>query len=118
MLLEVKWGPYVKLVNEKVDICDNAESVDKKCPVKKGDVELKKEVSLPAAIPPVCESRAPRSLWRATACCEQTTNHALQGAYHVIADAFTKDDKRITCLKADVTFGKPSAASFFGSGDL
>lgn len=75
--LVVKYG-YIRLISETIDVCENADKVDMKCPVKSGEMTLTKQVDLPKTIPP--------------------------GVYHVSADVYTKDDKHITCLKADITF--------------
>jgi len=75
--VEVKYG-YIKLVNQNIDLCENADQVNLKCPVEAGKLELSKDVDLPKAIPP--------------------------GKYHVIADVYNADDTPITCLTADVFF--------------
>jgi hypothetical protein len=50
--ITVKYG-LIKILTLKEDLCDQLKNVDKKCPVKKGDVTLKKSVDLPSRIPPV-----------------------------------------------------------------
>lgn len=82
--VEVKYG-YIKLVNQIIDLCENAGQVDMECPVKKGELVVQKEVDLPKAIPP--------------------------GKYHVMADVYTKDDEPITCLTADIFF-RPQKPGF------
>ncbi|KAI9799497.1 MAG: Phosphatidylglycerol/phosphatidylinositol transfer protein [Piccolia ochrophora] len=76
--LQVKYGNYIKLVDTKADLCDQIQNVDLECPLKKGDNKVTKDVSLPKQIPP--------------------------GKYHVFADVYTKDDEKITCLTAEVSF--------------
>lgn len=53
--IEVKYG-YIKLVNQNIDLCENADQVSLKCPVEPGKLDLTKEVDLPKAIPPVSSS--------------------------------------------------------------
>lgn len=77
--LQVKYG-LITLINQETDLCNQVKNVDLKCPLKRGPLELTKSVNLPGQIPP--------------------------GNYHVIADVFTKDGDEITCLTADVYFGK------------
>ncbi|KAJ5243220.1 MD-2-related lipid-recognition [Penicillium citrinum] len=72
--LVVKWG-VITLVKQTVDLCDEIKNVDLECPLEKGHMSLTKEVKLPAQIPP--------------------------GKYSVLADVYTKDQKKVTCLKAD-----------------
>ncbi|KAL8709298.1 MAG: hypothetical protein Q9220_005891 [cf. Caloplaca sp. 1 TL-2023] len=75
--LSVKYG-LITLVNTKADLCEQMKEVDETCPLN-GAKEFTKEVSLPKEIPP--------------------------GKYTVLADAYTKDDEKVTCLKAVVQFG-------------
>ena len=75
--LQVKYG-LITIIKQTADLCDTVKNVDKKCPLEKGDVTIEKSVDLPKEIPP--------------------------GKYNVIADAYTKDEDKITCLKASVEF--------------
>jgi hypothetical protein len=50
---EVKYG-YIKLLSGTADLCEKAAEVDLECPLKKGEVKIKKIVELPSQIPPVC----------------------------------------------------------------
>jgi len=76
--LVVKWG-YVKLINQKEDLCEQMkDNVDKECPLEKGETTITKEVELPREIPP--------------------------GDFTVFADVYSVDDERITCLEAKVKF--------------
>nr|POE54440.1 phosphatidylglycerol/phosphatidylinositol transfer protein [Quercus suber] len=85
--LSVKYG-VITIIRQTVDLCDNADKVDLKCPLPKGEeTTLKKDVSLPKEIPP--------------------------GKYTVVADILTKDDDKITCLTATVEFKRGGAMSFF-----
>ncbi|KAF3394582.1 Phosphatidylglycerol/phosphatidylinositol transfer protein [Penicillium rolfsii] len=72
--VEVKWG-VITLVKQTMDLCDQIENVDLNCPLEKGSMVLTKQVDLPKQIPP--------------------------GRYSVLADVYTKDEKKVTCLKAD-----------------
>jgi len=49
---EVKYG-FIKLLTGTADLCEKAAEVDLECPVKKGEVKIKKIVELPSQIPPV-----------------------------------------------------------------
>jgi len=49
---EVKYG-FIKLLTGTADLCEKAAEVDMECPVKKGEVKIRKVVELPAQIPPV-----------------------------------------------------------------
>jgi len=77
--LQVKYG-LITLINQEANLCDQVKNVDLECPLEKGPLELTKSVELPKQIPP--------------------------GKYHVMADVFTKDGDKITCLSADVVFGR------------
>lgn len=72
--LEVKWG-LISLIHQTVDLCDQLKNVDMECPLEAGDMVLTKQVDLPKQIPP--------------------------GKYSVLADVYDKDQKQVTCLKAD-----------------
>lgn len=88
MHLQIKYG-LITIIKQTADLCNTVEKVDLECPLKKGDAELTKEVSLPAQIPP--------------------------GKYTVLADVFTKDDRKITCLTATVEFHKAGLEGMLGS---
>ncbi|KAA8908457.1 putative Phosphatidylglycerol/phosphatidylinositol transfer protein [Sphaerosporella brunnea] len=75
--ITVKYG-LITLLKESLDLCENAGQVDLECPVNKGKLIIKKSVDIPKQIPP--------------------------GQYTVIADAFTADDRHITCLTATIRF--------------
>lgn len=51
-LLEVKYG-LITLIRQTVDLCEQIQNVDLKCPLKKGEMTLTKQVDLPSQIPPV-----------------------------------------------------------------
>ncbi|KAL8660994.1 MAG: hypothetical protein Q9202_006014 [Teloschistes flavicans] len=74
--LSVKYG-LITLVNTKADLCEQMKEVDATCPLN-GVKDFTKEVNLPKEIPP--------------------------GRYTVLADVYTKDDEKVTCLKAQVQF--------------
>ncbi|KAF2433543.1 phosphatidylglycerol/phosphatidylinositol transfer protein precursor [Tothia fuscella] len=75
--IQVKYG-LITLINQETDLCDQVKQVDLECPLKKGELDLTKDVELPSQIPP--------------------------GKYTVLADVFTKDGDRITCLTATIQF--------------
>ena len=77
MHLQVKYG-LITIIKKTADLCDQVKNVDLKCPLKKGEMTLEKVVTLPKEIPP--------------------------GKYSVIADVVTKEDEKVTCLKAAVEF--------------
>lgn len=77
--LQVKYG-LITIIKQTADLCDTIKNVDLKCPLDKGDIEIEKDVDLPKQIPP--------------------------GKYNVIADVYTKDEDKITCLTASVEFKK------------
>lgn len=56
MNVEVKWG-VITLVKQTMDLCEQIENVDLKCPLEKGKMVLTKQVSLPKQIPPVSSIR-------------------------------------------------------------
>lgn len=75
--LQVKYG-LITIIKQTADLCDTVKKADLKCPIDDGETKITKEVDLPKQIPP--------------------------GKYSVIADAYTKDDEKITCLTATVEF--------------
>ncbi|KAK3691179.1 Phosphatidylglycerol/phosphatidylinositol transfer protein [Vermiconidia calcicola] len=75
--LQVKYG-LITIVKQTADLCETVKNVDLKCPIEKGEMTLEKDVDLPKEIPP--------------------------GKYHVIADVYTKDEDKVTCLTATVEF--------------
>ncbi|KMU84167.1 phosphatidylglycerol/phosphatidylinositol transfer protein [Coccidioides immitis H538.4] len=77
VLLQVKYG-LIRLINQTADLCDQIENVDLHCPLEKGKMTFTKNIDLPKEIPP--------------------------GTYTVNADVLTKDDEKVTCLHAAVTF--------------
>lgn len=52
MNIEVKYG-LITLVKQTLDLCEQLEKIDMKCPLEKGDMLLTKEVDLPSFIPKV-----------------------------------------------------------------
>ncbi|KAF9694177.1 hypothetical protein EKO04_007729 [Ascochyta lentis] len=77
MHLQVKYG-LITLINQERDACDTIEQADLKCPLKKGELSLTKDVDLPREIPP--------------------------GTYTVLADVYTEEGDKITCLTAKIAF--------------
>ncbi|KAG9198326.1 Phosphatidylglycerol/phosphatidylinositol transfer protein [Epicoccum nigrum] len=84
MHLQVKYG-LITLINQERDACDTIEQADLKCPLKKGELSMTKDVDLPAQIPP--------------------------GTYTVLADVYTKDGDKITCLTAKIAFHRNTNAN-------
>ncbi|KAJ5651236.1 MD-2-related lipid-recognition [Penicillium longicatenatum] len=79
--LVVKYG-LITLISQTADLCDQLGNVDLQCPLKKGNMVLTKEVTLPSQIPP--------------------------GKYSVMADVYNNDAKQVTCLEADnISFNLP-----------
>jgi len=78
--LQVKYNNIITLIKQTVDLCEQVSNVDLDCPLDKGELSITKDVDLPSQIPP--------------------------GLYTVLADAFTVDDKHLTCLTAKVHFGR------------
>ncbi|KAI0485273.1 ML domain-containing protein [Xylariaceae sp. FL0804] len=76
--LVVKYG-LIRLVNTKVDLCEQVENVDLSCPIEKGVLSITKAVDIPKEVPP--------------------------GTYNVYAEVVNANKKPITCLQASVTFG-------------
>ncbi|QPH15915.1 hypothetical protein C2857_000443 [Epichloe festucae Fl1] len=85
--LTVYYG-LIRLLTTKADLCEQMGEVDLECPVEPGDRVITKTVELPKEIPP--------------------------GNYRVVADVFTANGERITCLTASVEF---SLGGFGGFGD-
>lgn len=52
IFVEVRLLP-IKLLDKKFDLCSEVGEVDLQCPIKQGDLTLKKVVDLPEAMPPV-----------------------------------------------------------------
>ncbi|KAL1800396.1 hypothetical protein ACET3X_000738 [Alternaria dauci] len=77
MHLQVKYG-IITLINQNADGCETIKKGDLECPLKKGEMSLTKDVELPREIPP--------------------------GQYTVLADVFTKEGDKITCLTAKIAF--------------
>jgi hypothetical protein len=77
MHLQVKYG-LITLINQEADFCETIEKADLKCPLEKGDLSMTKDVDLPKEIPP--------------------------GTYTVLADVYTADGDKITCLTSKITF--------------
>ncbi|EPS28164.1 Phosphatidylglycerol/phosphatidylinositol transfer protein [Penicillium oxalicum] len=70
----VKYG-LITLIRQTMDLCEQIENVDLKCPLEKGRMTMTKQVDLPSQIPP--------------------------GTYSVLADVYTEDHKKVTCLMAN-----------------
>jgi len=77
IFLQVKYG-LITLIKQEADLCDSISNVDLTCPLKKGPMELTKQVTIPAQVPP--------------------------GKYTLMADVYTVDKEEVTCLEAIVVF--------------
>ncbi|PSN69338.1 phosphatidylglycerol/phosphatidylinositol transfer protein precursor [Corynespora cassiicola Philippines] len=77
MHLQVKYG-LITLINQDADLCETIQKADLSCPLEKGEMSLTKDVDLPKEIPP--------------------------GRYSVLADVYSKDGDKITCLKSQIAF--------------
>ncbi|CAG8502452.1 9375_t:CDS:2, partial [Cetraspora pellucida] len=75
--LTVKFG-LIKLLKKTLDLCEQVEKVNKKCPLEKGEQTLEHTVELPKEIPP--------------------------GKYFVDVQVFTPEHRRIACLQATAFF--------------
>ncbi|RUS22186.1 ML domain-containing protein [Endogone sp. FLAS-F59071] len=73
----VKYGA-IKLLHKQFDLCEQAQQVNRTCPIEEGDFNLIHTVELPKDIPP--------------------------GKYTVLAKVFTEDVRQITCLNGVVIF--------------
>lgn len=91
--LEVKWG-LITLIQQTVDFCDQIKNVGMECPLQEGKMVLTKQVDLPKQIPPVC------SIWSSQALASPNIR-VFQGKYSVLADVYDKNQKQVTCLKAN-----------------
>lgn len=71
---------FIKLVNEKFDLCDHAKDVDEKCPFHEGLWNVSKKADIPKGIPP--------------------------GKFVVEMKAYMDETERelITCMKGEVDF--------------
>lgn len=87
MNLQVKYG-LITIIKQTADLCNTVKNVDLECPIKKGETALTKDVELPKQIPP--------------------------GKYTVLADVISKDEKKITCLKATVEFHRDGSVQVHG----
>ncbi|KAF3072471.1 putative phosphatidylglycerol/phosphatidylinositol transfer protein precursor [Trichoderma pleuroticola] len=87
----VKYG-LIQLLSTTADLCEQLDNVDLACPLENGQMTITKSVDLPSAIPP--------------------------GTYSVLADVYSADDEKITCLKATVNFPRPSLGSFENTEEL
>ncbi len=77
VFLQVKYG-LITLIKQEADLCDQLGNVDLTCPLKKGPMELTKSVQIPKQVP--------------------------KGMYTVLADVYTNEGEKVTCLQATVHF--------------
>ena len=86
--LQVKYG-LITIIRTKADVCEQVKNVDLECPLHKDkETSLSKDVDLPKEIPP--------------------------GKYTVVADVYTKNDKKVTCLTATVEFKRGGSVNADG----
>lgn len=71
-------GSSIPFIKQKQDLCDQLESVDEECPVKKGNLTFTRNVTLPEQIP--------------------------KATYLVKADVFDQNEEEVTCVEASVAF--------------
>ena len=79
VFLQIKYG-LITLIKQEADLCDQIGNVDLSCPLKKGAMNLTKEVAIPKQVPP--------------------------GKYTVLADVYTVDEEKVTCMEATVFFSR------------
>jgi len=91
VILTVKYN-FIRLINTRVDLCEQMNSVELECPIEAGKLTVVKSVELPKEIP--------------------------HGKYNVIADVYNKDNVHVTCLTATVQFGNNGALGGFLDFDL
>jgi len=77
VLLQVKYG-LITLIKQEADLCDQIGNVDLECPLKKGPMTLIKDVAIPKEVP--------------------------RGKYTIMADVYTEDGEKVTCLNAVTYF--------------
>ncbi|KAJ3215368.1 Phosphatidylglycerol/phosphatidylinositol transfer protein [Dinochytrium kinnereticum] len=63
----------IKLVEKRLDLCEEIKQIGRECPVQKGSQEITHTVDIPREVPP--------------------------GKYSISVDAFTADGKPLTCLR-------------------
>jgi hypothetical protein len=101
--LQVKYG-LIRLISTTADLCEQIKNVDLECPIEKGKLSITKSVDLPKEIPPVRLVSPPFFLDALL------KTRDSQGRYTVVADVYTKDHKKITCITAQVQFGGRKAS--------
>jgi len=77
VFLQVKYG-LISLIKQEADLCDQISNVDLTCPLKKGPMELTKSIAIPKQVP--------------------------KGMYTVLADVYTNEGDKVTCLQSTVRF--------------
>jgi len=73
VLLQVKYG-LITLIKQEADLCDQIGNVDLECPLEEGPMKLTKDVKIPKEVP--------------------------HGKYTVMADVYTEEGEKVTCLNA------------------
>jgi len=77
VFIQVKYG-LITLIKQEADLCDQIGNVDLTCPLKKGPMNLTKEVEIPRQVP--------------------------KGKYTVMADVYTEDNEKVTCMESVIFF--------------
>jgi len=103
--LTVKLG-LIKLLQQRLDLCEQVEKVGKKCPLEKGRQELKHTVTLPKEIPYVSIILYFNvSVGFVIISFNNSFSLSmLKGKYTAEAFVYTPEQNRITCLKAVAIF--------------
>ena len=78
MVLQVKVGT-IPLIRKTEDICAQVAGAGQECPLGPGPVVFEKDIDIPKEVPPA--------------------------KFTVVANAYTVDDKELTCLTGTVDFG-------------
>lgn len=82
--ITIKYG-LIQLISTTVDLCEQLGSVGVQCPVKTGPFMISKSLDMPSAVPP--------------------------GTFSVVADVYSDNDERITCVTAVITMSPPKSTS-------
>ena len=77
-MIQVKVGT-IPLIRRTEDICAQAKGAGQECPLGPGPVTFERDIDIPKEVPPA--------------------------RFTVVANAYTKDDRELTCLTGSVDFG-------------
>ncbi|KAG2188417.1 hypothetical protein INT44_001170 [Umbelopsis vinacea] len=104
--LTVKFG-VVKLLQKRLDLCDQAKEIDTQCPIAAGEFTFTKSVDLPNEIRKCHVSVLSNFLAMFLELKDMTSLLLLDrnlGKYTVNAKIMTPDERQITCLNGVTTF--------------